>query len=994
MSEDETGVYRDDDGQIYIDTDPNDDWSGREAAEEGSTDAGFDSGSSSGGGGGGSSRDERTAEDFDPDDYPFARSVDELGEIRREEYGLTRQERRRVERGGSADPEPGGTGYVVYDPEFSGGSGEVVGSGDTEAEAATAAVRDRVSEARNTDGAARFSEGLPFDVTDDEVERQQVRELENREKTLRRREQELQQTIDQLPEADRLNIEGTNLESEFGSSIVSRNELRGYFQDQRQRLQENREQVAEQRENVRFELSQVQRPDRRGTIGPEEDPGEPLTGLVGPQNDPNNFNINQRSSSGPDAQMTGFEQGFSTDNLWTQYGSGTQIQGGVSEELLISDPDLRPTAEDQAFAAFPFTRQGTRYALGAVTDRAGLTENLREEAVEAEAARLRDPNQDLSLTEFSGSPVGLAVTGVAGGAGLQSLRTLSPAASTALETGLVGATGLYVGGEGREITEEIQAGDTEAATETAGLLATDLGVLGGGLRAGARRMRPRIGDTSVSEVDIMLDETGADTLVGTGSAESTTNLEIPRLFSENEIRPLEGEADFIVQQTDEGATAAGSLTQERLLDDAVEEDFFSTSRTRFEDDTQTVTRDRFETEENVLFGATRSPRTEPENVDQVVDVEEGIVRTREGEFETREFDTFTRFDEGTDEILGTTRTVTRRSTRDSGAGGAVGGGRQQGRVVGDETSLEPGQAVSGGTLEEAFSQQVNIDDVTIEPVESASMGGAAAGGREGSVDAIEAFEQQERQLQQEQQQQMAVQNSPMQEFENFTREPVSDRLTREVQETQESTQLETQGFQAQSSGLPRTGFEEPPRGLEQVRDTQTPLTRGTTTAEEAIEQNPLASLTQQSTQFQEQEEPQDLRPMQPGIVGLTRREEPRFRQEQPQVQDVGPIEATAQRPRNIGQQRPPNQPPVFPPSRPPSGTGNAGLPSPDLGGEISSEVFDADPRGPATGEFTPDLTGSLFGGGVTEGPVTGLERRNPNTGEEEEDDLFGNPSLF
>jgi len=162
----------------------------------------------------------RTADDFDPDDYPEARTVSELGEIRREDYGLTEQEQRRVDRG--EDPVPdGGQGFVALDPSFDDPDqeeGEVIGRGDTREEA-TADAQLRTG---------RLDTGFTERTDQREVFREQERQL-------RGRRDRIQETIDELPEADRLNLRGTDLESELGGT-AEREEVVDFFEDQRQEL--------------------------------------------------------------------------------------------------------------------------------------------------------------------------------------------------------------------------------------------------------------------------------------------------------------------------------------------------------------------------------------------------------------------------------------------------------------------------------------------------------------------------------------------------------------------------------------------------------------------------------------------------------------------------------------------------------------------------------------------------------------------------------------
>ena len=134
-------------------------------ARDGEATDSFTGGGSSGSSSSGGSR--GSVEDFDPDNYPGARTVSDLGEIRRENYGLTDQEQRRVSRGEDPVGSSDGQSFVQYDPEFDGGSGEVLARGDTREEAAANRLNRELREAerrgREPENIQINTENLPFD---------------------------------------------------------------------------------------------------------------------------------------------------------------------------------------------------------------------------------------------------------------------------------------------------------------------------------------------------------------------------------------------------------------------------------------------------------------------------------------------------------------------------------------------------------------------------------------------------------------------------------------------------------------------------------------------------------------------------------------------------------------------------------------------------------------------------------------------------------------
>lgn len=227
-------------------------------------------GGSSGGGGGGSSS--PTVEDFNPDDYPFARSVSELGEIRRENYGLTDQEKNRVSRG--KDPVPdGGTGYVQYNPEFSGGSGEVLASGDTRAGAAAdrlnRELRDARRRGRDLDQVQLNTGNLPFDQELSQVQTERAQQSREQAETIR-------EQAENLPDADRIRLQG-NLEEQLGKEVVQRSELENFLNQQAEELQNQASTFQQQaREAEVREIEQERQQEQEDVMG-----SEPVTGRDG-----------------------------------------------------------------------------------------------------------------------------------------------------------------------------------------------------------------------------------------------------------------------------------------------------------------------------------------------------------------------------------------------------------------------------------------------------------------------------------------------------------------------------------------------------------------------------------------------------------------------------------------------------------------------------------------------------------------------------------------
>jgi len=216
-----------------------------------------------------------SVEDFDPDNYPGARTVSELGEIRRENYGLTDQEQRRVSRGEDPVGSSDGQTFVQYDPEFDGGSGEVLARGDTREEAAANRLENELREAerrgREPENLQINTENLPFDQNLSDTQRSRASQSRQEAETL----QEMQEN---LPDTERLRVQD-DLREELGSEIVQRQELENFLQEQAEQRKEQAQEFEisaieqerqEQRQQIQEEQQQFQRPSQ--AIQGAEDP--------------------------------------------------------------------------------------------------------------------------------------------------------------------------------------------------------------------------------------------------------------------------------------------------------------------------------------------------------------------------------------------------------------------------------------------------------------------------------------------------------------------------------------------------------------------------------------------------------------------------------------------------------------------------------------------------------------------------------------------------
>jgi len=1058
MSEDEPSIIIDRDGNVRAG--PGADEDTARGIKEIDMDDVRDSGSSSGGGssssGGGS--DERTAEDFDPDDYPFARSVDELGEVRREKYGLTDQEKRRVERGGSADPEPGGEGFVVLDED----TGDVLGSGDTEEEAATASVRTQVSDARQERGSLRFNQGLPFDVTDDEIEQQQVRELENREEFLREREQELGKTIENLPDADRLNIEGTQLESEFESDIVSRDQLTGFFQEQQTQLRDTRQEVSNQRENVRFELSQVDRPDRRqrDTFGPEEDPGEPQTGLtddrgVGERLLRTGVGIMDTGDQISESVQNAFPEPDAPSNIIRNRGEQILPEGEARNQVLdlftgiTPDVRLQSTGASRNLATFTELGEAFNNQEFSSEDAINLAETRSSLiTTENEAERTKDIAGGISTAGTQLAGLGVATTGGV----ITSQREDTPGLfeGVAAGPGLVGSQvaedpGQFVAEEaGEEIGETIVLGAlTGGAGLAAGLAPTPTPEVAPGspeVEVSQGDPLPRL-DSRTTQVDeegnvISGDQIGREgELFGIERGEGDVAFESNQPFLTAVRRdPNTGEPEsFFVGRTesqgtltDEGAT--GLINAEAVeLEGSGFVQPGETSQSIADFETETT-----QTQENELF------RIQGENQEIIG---QDIFSEAEGRVGNEEF--LARTDQTSEIRSGQgERFLSRTQAIDSGFTDVA----TEGRIVNPESleadvrripdNPETGERGLDDLSQSEFESLVETSrDIFGEPepepdpsIESEiepsntnldQQATLESGNLQetGTVDSIteaevEAFEQEVRSLSEQPTQETNTRSrpgtleeedqfteetrgifgSPLEDTDELIREPVSDRITDEVTRVQEQS---TGLFSTQSTGLQQDTGPAPFRdGLDEVVDIGPAIARDTTA--ETIPGNPQAGLfSTQSFEQEPQQQNEIQRPLADNAIGVTRGQLPEMREEfqHSQRQDFFPETG-------LNQRQEPGRPDTFNEPGPdffPDPTLETSR-GPDLGerngGELETGVFGSDPGAPSTGNFTPDLTGSLFGGGVSSGPVTGLERRNPNTTEDEEDDFLDGTGLF
>jgi len=258
-------------------------------------------------------REERTSDDFDPDDYPEARTVSELGEIRREEYGLTDQEQRRVERG--EDPVPdGGTGFVQFDRD----EGEVLSRGDTREEAAADRLQSEIREAerrgRELDTSNIRSENLPFDQQLSDTSDFQARQA-------REVSEQLMEQAENLPDTERLQLEG-ELREELGP--------RANPEQVQNLLQQEARNFETEARNLETQTRQLQQLEQTTTPTPSPTPQtnnfenfQPFDPLEQVPVDPDQtIDPTETALIGPNEEN---QEDFMT--VGTELPSGTQIQG-------------------------------------------------------------------------------------------------------------------------------------------------------------------------------------------------------------------------------------------------------------------------------------------------------------------------------------------------------------------------------------------------------------------------------------------------------------------------------------------------------------------------------------------------------------------------------------------------------------------------------------------------------------------------------------------
>ena len=384
-------------------------------ARDGEATDSFSGGGSSGGSSAGSSGG-RSVEDFDPDNYPGARTVSDLGEIRRENYGLTDQEQRRVSRGEDPVGSSDGQSFVQYDPEFDGGSGEVLSRGDTREEAAANRLNRELREAerrgREPENIQINTENLPFDQDLSDAQR-------GRASQARQEAETLQELREDLPDQDRLRVQD-DLREELGSEIVQRQELENFLQEQaEQRRQQAQEfeinAIEQERQQQRQQILQDQQePDvpRRTTNFEEFTEFDPVTTV--PVNPEQTLEQGEMAALGPEEQLD--QGGFTT--LGREQVGGTQIQG-------TSVQDQRMDAIEQNFGPIlPEPGQAGASAGQTARDLSEITLGeafLDEEQMEEASGGLQDV-QPLSILDTADQQI---ETGAA--LGIQTART--PAAT-------------------------------------------------------------------------------------------------------------------------------------------------------------------------------------------------------------------------------------------------------------------------------------------------------------------------------------------------------------------------------------------------------------------------------------------------------------------------------------------------------------------------------------------------------------------------------------
>lgn len=751
------------------------------------------------------------------------------------------------------------------------------------------------------------------------------------------------------------------------------------------------------------------------------------------------------------------------DPMVTQYSSGTEIPGGYSG--LLADPELR----EQVVSANRFNTvianpEGWEYLGSFITRDSEARTEVTDEAVQ------RIQEDEFDVGDAFSSPAGTAATavpiGVAGQATLRGIGAVSQGARTLAEGGLAFATGAYAGSQSAEAAKEFEQGDETEATGTLLQTGADLGAVGGSFRAVGNRIAPRVADTAVTRSDAFLQGTDSGTEIGTGNIEAETNVVTPtmRPWADSDVESVSAQTDnLLLQRTDEGVTAAGEMRIERTGDqEDLVEPFFGTSRpaeVQPEAQDTVISRERLEVGDETRFGLTRTQIENQENIDAISGLgPEGQIRM-EGDFEATDFTSAGRTDEGT-EILGEGRTVVENSernvnrprNRDTDPEGSGGGGTRgprdtdsgDGQTVREEPSEiedidEATRIQLQGLTEEAadtVQRAVDTDSDTVvspgtqsfsKPVaedDNVEVPGPETGGQQletlnedetvsQPVDPTgtdtQAFETEER----------AVFGSPLEDTEELTRDPVSDRLTEEVRVDTEETVQRSQDTLDQPSIDTQVDVQEPvtqeeeivPPGLQETTDVTPVLTRGTVLGDPTAldqQQDTLSTQTSFQQPTLDQSTSQLQRPLDDNALAPVRGQMPEVREDFIHEEETFPVPRqinppTIEQTQTTGLGQPFPGPGVteqpFPPRQvtrpgigaPPFG----GFPEPEEDGSTFNTEFDSEIPGPGEPEFTPDLTGTFFGGGVEEGPVTGLERRSPEFEEEEEENSdFPDPRII
>jgi len=984
-------------------------------------------GSSSGGSSGGSRS--RTAEDFDPDNYPGARTVSELGEIRRENYGFTEQEQRRMDRGEDPVGSSDGQSFVSFQPSFEredSDEGRVLGRGDT-AEEATADTQLRTGD---------ITTGFTGRTDQTEVFREQQSQLQDSR-------DRLQETIDEVPEADTLNLRNTGLEDELGRT-ASREEVVGFLQEQDRQLEQGISEIdsvsAEFERQERRQAEEVNRFDARtqdvsqGFVNQREIDANIRTQ---PELDP--FNIQDTdqgiTAPGETGMITGTEQpqGTSIDgtNFFDQrqqIGQERNIIGGFASGLnpfgTEPEPPLTETGENVdvnlgeaglgtralAGGAAAFNPEISSQVLGRSAqdltpfelpfDTEGSTQQLVEEDIERQIREDESITDNISPFSEGGMALAAGPLGRAAGGTIQGARAIGSRTGAAA-TGVLGASGIgLTAAEVGQIRDAQREGrGDEALGRTIGLSAGLAGTTAGAAR-GLRQFSPQLGRTAEIDSTATGTPAGDQRIIGSGDAEGTVNVLRNRLLLPGRSqRQADVEGDFRFDADEAGTISEGEFAIEGpdgFQDTGFDFETISTPLTTQGD--STVSRDLGRTEtEGLLFrrsddfdGVSRSTRVEDETLDSAQFVSDEAFLDTGQPVRRVETDNIARLQDGS-ETFGT-QELFLPATRTGG----------QGRDIGLGTGTSAAGGARGATdvdlsgVQQGFVQNIRqVNQDLARPGLGESGIGAASGAGLSSTGAqaetrpvqdqeVQEFEAEIDRVQTQQEpttQEMGIQGSPLIDTGELTRGTVTDRLTREAEIE------ETEGIgQRQGSTLQREPSPEHARPQTETRpvtDIGPAITRGTTFDTTPSLASPFGALSTDTSQDQGLE-----RPLADDALGVTRRELPdtRIRQEEGLIPGLALGTSTTQQQRT--QQRSTGLGTPFTPS-----TGfamGAGL---GLGLESEASSLDADPflGGETEEEFAPDF-GTSIGlfeeedAATEEDDLTGLERRG-NGG-------LGDPGLF